>query len=64
MGSFTEHQVIEKRIKEESSNVKISTLDILEICPVHGLKIEFYEEEEMLEEDNAEFEFASVIYGC
>lgn len=62
LGSFTEHDVIELATVEDPKT-DIPLIDSLEICPIHGEKIEFYEEEESLEESQ-EFEFASVTYGC
>lgn len=62
LGSFTEHQVVELAQQREPE-INVPTLESLETCPIHGEKIEFYEEEESLDQSQ-EFEFASVIYGC
>ena len=49
--------------QQREPEINVPTLESLETCPIHGEKIEFYEEEESLDQSQ-EFEFASVIYGC
>ena len=48
LGSFTEHDVIELNTVEDPKT-DIPQLESLETCPIHGEKIEFYEEEESLD---------------
>lgn len=48
LGSFTEHEVAELAQQREPE-ISVPTLESLETCPVHGEKIEFYEEEESLD---------------
>ena len=65
MGSFRNHNVVEiirGQQNDQDRPQKYPILIKLQECDIHKLPIEYSYEEPI--QDDAKFEFTSVIYGC